>query len=130
MFIAARLGCNAMPLVFVLPYPLKLPNREGIAATRGGGAAKIRRVRTEMAWEVAAALAGVRPAKPIRYARVQVFRHSVGVPDRDNLFTACNQMRSGRCQGWQPLNTSLQVIGTQKPGEACGLGAETQNDKR
>ena len=78
-----------MRLIFTLPYALKLPNSEGIPTTRGIGAAKIRKARTDMAWEVAALLSGLRPAKPIRYSRVQVFRHSVGVPDRDNLFTSC-----------------------------------------
>lgn len=74
---------------FILPYALKLPNAEGIPSTRAWGAAKIKKSRSEMAWEIAAALSGVRPAKPMKYSRVQIFRHSFGVPDRDNLYTAC-----------------------------------------
>lgn len=81
-----------MRLTFCLQRPLTLPNKRGIAATRKHGAATLRQERQDLAWEIAAALSGVRPAKPIKYARVQVFRHSVGTPDRDNLFAACKAL--------------------------------------
>lgn len=79
-------------IVFNIPYALVLPNRRGIASTRFSGAGKIRREREQMAWEIAAELAGFRPAAPLKYARVQVFRHSTGVPDTDNLYASCKPL--------------------------------------
>lgn len=81
-----------MRLAFTLPYALTLPNKRGAAATRKAGAAALHQERMRMGWEISAMTAGLRPEKPIKYARVQVFRHSVGEPDRDNLFTSCKAL--------------------------------------
>ncbi|MDE2342934.1 MAG: hypothetical protein KGL63_06000 [Betaproteobacteria bacterium] len=97
-----------MQIVFSLPYALVLPNRRGVAHTRRAQAAKIHAEREKMAWEIAIAMAGTRPFVPLKYVRVQVFRHSKGVPDTDNLYSAC-----------KPL---LDVLQPSKKNRSYGLG--------
>lgn len=79
-------------LFFTLSAPLLLPNRRGIASSRAAGAARVRAEREQLAWEVAALLAGSRPVVPFRHAAVQVFRHAVQEPDTDNLYTSCKAL--------------------------------------
>lgn len=101
-------------IVFCLPYALVLPNRRGIASNRLAGAGKVRKERERMAWDIASVLAGFRPAAPLKYVRVQVFRHSKGEPDTDNLVSSC-----------KPLLDVLQPAGDRR---LYGLGI-IENDK-
>lgn len=109
-------------IVFNLPYALVLPNKTGIELTRQSGAGKIRRQREQMAWEIAAALAGFRPRAPIKYARVQVFRHSTGVPDTDNLYAACKPLLDVLQPATDRRVYGLGIIENDKPTK-CELRA-------
>lgn len=103
-------------LIFTLPYPLILPNRRGIAASRGAAAAEIKKERTRMAWEIAALISGMRPAAPLKFVQIHVFRRSLGEPDTDNLFASC-----------KPL---LDVLQPSTERRKYGLGVIENDDRR
>lgn len=111
-----------MQIVFNLPYALVLPNRRGIASSRLAGAGKVRKEREQMAWEIAATLAGFRPRAPLKYVRVQVFRHSTGVPDTDNLYAACKPLLDVLQPATDRRVYGLGIIDNDKPSK-CELRA-------
>lgn len=82
----------------------------------------IRKERERMAWEIASLLTGSRPVRPIKFVRVQVFRHSVGEPDTDNLYASCKPLLDVLQPATDRRTYGLGVIENDKPSR-CELRA-------
>ena len=102
-------------IVFRLPAPLRLPNRKGIARTRAAGAAQEKEARELLAWEIASMLAGQRPAEPLKYVQVSVFRHSLQEPDTDNLYASCKGLLDVLQPSGKRRTYGLGIIENDKP---------------
>ncbi|HET6606727.1 MAG TPA: hypothetical protein VFG62_08670 [Rhodopila sp.] len=49
-------------------------------------------VKKDLAWEVLAVLGRARPAAPIEFAQVTIWRHSIQAPDWDNLVASAKNL--------------------------------------
>ena len=95
---------------FRLAAPLQLPNRKSNLNWNAKGA-MVKKAREQLAWEIRAALAGQMPAQPFQFSSVQVFRHGIIEPDRDNLYASAKD-----------LLDVLQPMRDVRPRRLFGLG--------
>lgn len=102
-------------LHFRLAAPLQLPNRKSNLDWRIKGA-MVKKARERLAWEIRAALSGQLPDEPFAYAKVQIFRHGIIEPDRDNLYAAAKD-----------LLDVLQPMRDVRPKRLFGLGIITDD---
>lgn len=102
-------------ITFRLAAPLILPNRKGIAYNRQAAAGKVAAARVSMAREVMAVLGGPRPAVPFEYSSVQVFRHSLQEPDRDNLYASVKDLLDVLQPSHERRTFGLGIISNDKP---------------
>jgi hypothetical protein len=110
----------AHAIQFRLAAPLVLPNRKGIAQHRAAGAAQVKRERVILASEIMVLTAGQRPATPLRFASVSVFRRSVAEPDTDNLYASLKPLLDVLQPSGDRRVYGLGIIANDKPS-ACWI---------
>src|SRR5271157_315989 len=99
---------------FRLPGPLQLPNRKQNLHWKAKGAI-VRKAREKLAWEIRALLNGQMPAEPFQFASVQVFRHGIIEPDRDNLYFSAKDLMDVLQPSTDRRTFGLGIISDDKP---------------
>jgi len=103
---------------FRLPTPLQLPNRKQNLDWKIKGAIT-KKARQTLAWEIRTLINGQMPVNPFEFASVQIFRHGIIEPDRDNLYASAKDLLDVLQPVTARRSFGLGVIADDKPSRCA-----------